>query len=91
LGIYLFSGDIFQNEEFMEDYVADIAAPPTEAAASSSNSELPAILMILPNDHRLLQKLQHILLLQRTFETFLNCTQKAQECKEEQENNSHFG
>jgi hypothetical protein len=60
----------------MEDYVADVAAPPMEAAASSSNSELPAILMILPNDHRLLQKLQHILLLQRTFETFLNCTQK---------------
>jgi hypothetical protein len=43
---YLFSGDIFQNEEFMEDYVADIAAPPMEAAAYSSNSELPAILMI---------------------------------------------
>jgi hypothetical protein len=75
----------------MEDYVADIAAPPMEAAASSSNSERPAILMILPNDHHLLQKLQHILLLQRTFETFLNCTQKAQECKQEQKNNCHFG
>jgi hypothetical protein len=54
-----------------------------EAAASSSNCEFPAILMILPNDHRLLQKLQHILLLQRTFETFLNRTQKVQECKQE--------
>jgi hypothetical protein len=48
--------DIFQSEEFMEDYVADIGAPPMEAAASSSNSELPVILMILPNDHHLLQK-----------------------------------
>jgi hypothetical protein len=65
----------------MEDYVADIAAPPMEAAASSSNSEIPAILMILPNDHHLLQKLQHILLLQRTIETFLNRMQNAQECK----------
>jgi hypothetical protein len=69
---------MFQIEEFMEDCVADISAPPMEAAASSSNSELPAILMILPNYHRLLQKLQHILLLQRTFKTFLNCTQKVQ-------------
>jgi hypothetical protein len=84
-------GLIFQNEGFMEDYVADIAAPPKEAAAYSSNSGLPAILMILPNVHRLLQKLQHILLLQRTFETFVNCKQKAQECKEEQNNNCYFG
>jgi hypothetical protein len=61
----------------MEDYVADIATPPMEAAASSSNSQLPAILMTLPNDHLLLQKLQRILLLQRTFETSLNRTQKA--------------
>ena len=72
----------------MEDYVEVIAAPPMEAAGSSSNSELPAILMILPNDRRLLQKLQHILLLQRTFETFLNRTQKAQEFK--QDSNCHF-
>jgi hypothetical protein len=90
-GIYLFSGDIFQNEEFMEDYVADIDASLMEAAAYSSNSELPAILMILPNNHRLLQKLQHILLFQRTFQTFLNYKQKAQECKKEQKNNCHFG
>jgi hypothetical protein len=62
-----------------------------EAAASSSNSELPVILMILPIDHRLLKKLQHILLFQRAFETFLNRKQKAQECKQEQENNYHFG
>jgi hypothetical protein len=75
----------------MEDYVADIAAPPMEAAASSCNSEFPTILMILSNDHRLLQKLQQILLLQRTFETFPNCMQKAQECKQEQENNCHSG
>jgi hypothetical protein len=60
----------------MEDYVAGIAAPPMEAAAFSSNSELPAILMILPNDHRLLQKLQHILLPQMTFETFLTVRKK---------------
>jgi hypothetical protein len=75
----------------MEDCMADIAAPPMEAAASSSNSELPAILLILPNYHHLLQTLQRILLLQRTFETFLNCTQKAQECRQEQENNCLFG
>jgi hypothetical protein len=75
----------------MEDYIADIAAPLMEAASSSSNIELPVILMILPNDHRLLQKLQHILLLQRTFETFLNRTQKGQECKQEQDNNCQFG
>jgi hypothetical protein len=75
----------------MEDYVAVIAAPSMEAADSSSNSKHPAILIIRPNDHLLLQKLQHILLLQRTFETFLNRTQKAQECKQEQENNCHFG
>jgi hypothetical protein len=43
----------------MEDDVADITAPPMEAAASSSNSELPAILMILPNNHRLLQSCTH--------------------------------
>jgi hypothetical protein len=42
--------------EFIEDYVGDIAVPHMEAAASSSNSQLPAILMILPNDHHLLQK-----------------------------------
>ena len=47
-----------------------------EAAAFSSNSELRAILMNLPNDHRLLQKLQHILLPQMTFETFLTVRKK---------------
>jgi hypothetical protein len=40
----------------MEDYVADKTAPPVEAAASSSSSELSLILMIFSNDHRLLQK-----------------------------------
>jgi hypothetical protein len=49
----------------MKEYVADIAAPPTKAAVSISNSEFPSILMIL---HLLLQNLQRILLLQRTFE-----------------------
>jgi hypothetical protein len=75
----------------MEEYVADIVASPMEEAASSSNSGLPANLIILPSDHLLLQKLQHILLLQKTFETFLNSTQKQQECKQEEENNCHFG
>jgi hypothetical protein len=40
----------------MVAYVADIAAPPMEAATSSSNSGLHAILIILPNDYHLLQK-----------------------------------
>jgi hypothetical protein len=61
----------------MEAYVADRAAPPMEAAVSNSNSKRSAILIILPKDHHLLQKWQHILLLQRTFETFLNRTQKS--------------
>jgi hypothetical protein len=55
-GLYLFSGNIFQNEEVMDAYVPDRAAPPTEAAASNSNSDVTAILMILPNNHNLLLK-----------------------------------
>jgi hypothetical protein len=47
--------DTFLNEEFMKDYFADTAAPSAEAA-SSSNSEPPAIFTILSKDNRLLQK-----------------------------------
>ena len=43
-----------------------------EKATSDSSSKLPAILMILPNDHHLIQKQQYILLTQMTFETFPN-------------------
>jgi len=47
-----------------------------ETAASSSNSKLPAFLMILAKDHQLLQKQQQNLLTQRMFETFQNLKQK---------------
>lgn len=40
----------------MEAYVSDRAAPPVDAAASNSNSELHVILMILLNYHHLHQK-----------------------------------
>jgi len=43
-----------------------------ETAAPFNSTKLPAILMILPKDHHLLQKQQHILLTEMTFETFLN-------------------
>ena len=56
IGIYLFSLDIFKNEIFMEAWVADRGATLMETAASSSNSKLPAILIIPPNDYHLLQK-----------------------------------
>jgi hypothetical protein len=42
------------------------------AAAPDSSSKIPAILMILSNDHHPLQKQQHFLLTQMTFKTFLN-------------------
>jgi hypothetical protein len=48
-GSYSFSRDIIQDEEFMEAYVADRAAPPVDVTASSSNGELPVTLMILMN------------------------------------------
>jgi hypothetical protein len=47
-----------------------------EEAVSNSNSEIYAILMILPKNYHLLQKQQHILLPQKTVETFLNRTLK---------------
>jgi len=43
----------------MEAEVPERAACPLEAAASSSNSTLPAFLVILPNDHHLLQIATH--------------------------------
>jgi hypothetical protein len=53
-----------------------------ETAVPGRSSKLPAISMILPNDHRLLQKQQHILLTQMTFGTFINPKQKEQECEQ---------
>jgi len=47
-----------------------------ETAVPGSSSKFSAILMILPKDHHLLQKQQHILLTKMTFETFLNPKQK---------------
>jgi len=69
-GICFLSLDVFENED-VEAWVADRAASPMETAAPGSSSKLPAILMILPKDYHLLQKQQHILLAQMTFETFL--------------------
>ena len=46
----------------MEAFVADRAAILMEAVDYSSNSKLPAILIILPNDYHLLKKQRHVML-----------------------------
>jgi len=72
----------------MEAWVADRTASRMEAAASSSNSKFPAILIILLND-RVFKNLQHILLNHSTFEIFPNSTQRSKN-KTEQKNKCQF-
>jgi hypothetical protein len=77
--MYLSSGDIFLKTKNLWNLTFQTGLPllyRQKLPNATLNFEVSAILMSLRKDHHLLPKFQHILLPQRTFETFLKRTQK---------------